>query len=160
MGSQKNKQRDILLNGPIIRFKDPFINYNYKVEIDGIITMGFSKVSVLSNETEVFPYKEGGLNSKVHKLPSQTSYENITLEHGLSLDNTLSLWREHVLKGNMSDAFKNGSIKVYSQNLLKSTWYFYGAWPSKLTVSELDASGNGAVVVESVELVIESFERV
>ena len=140
---------------------DPFINYRYRVELEGMELMGFSKVSELSNETDLFTYKEGGLNNHEHKLPNTTSYSNIVLEHGLSLDNTLYEWREKVISGNMEEALKNGSIKVYSQNNLTSIWYFYGAWPSKLNISALDASagGSGEVLLESVELVVERFER-
>jgi len=140
---------------------DPFVNYRYRVEIEGIEVMGFSSVSELSNETKTFSYKEGGLNNYEHKLPNGTSYDNITLEHGLSLDNTLYEWREKVIAGNMEEALKNGSIKVYSQNNLTSVWYFYGAWPSKLSISSMNASagGSGAVLLESVELVVERFER-
>ena len=140
---------------------DPFINYRYRVELEGMEMMGFSKVSELSNETDIFTYKEGGLNNHEHKLPNTTSYSNIILEHGLSLDNTLYEWREKVISGNMEEALKNGSIKVYSQNNLTSIWYFYGAWPSKLNISGLDASagGSGEILLESVELVVERFER-
>jgi phage tail-like protein len=140
---------------------DPFVNYRYRVELEGIEMMGFSKITELSNDTNTFSYKEGGLNNYEHKLPNGTTYSNITLEHGLSLDNTLYEWREKVISGNMEEALKNGSIKVYSQNNLTSIWYFYGAWPSKLSISGLDASagGSGEVLLESVELVIERFER-
>ncbi len=140
---------------------DPFINYRYRVELEGMEMMGFSKVSELANETDIFTYKEGGLNNREHKLPNATSYSNIVLEHGLSLDNTLYEWREQVINGNMEEALKNGSIKVYSQNNLTSIWYFYGAWPSKLNISGLDASagGSGEVLLESIELVVERFER-
>ncbi len=140
---------------------DPFINYRYRVELEGMEMMGFSKVSELANETDVFTYKEGGLNNHDHKLPNATSYSNIVLEHGLSLDSTLYEWREQVINGNMEEALRNGSIKVYSQNNLTSIWYFYGAWPSKLNISGLDASagGSGEVLLESVELVVERFER-
>ena len=140
---------------------DPFINFRYVVEIDGIKSMGFSKISELSNETSVFKYKEGGMNSSEHKLPQTTEYSNIVLEHGLSLDNTLYEWRQNVIDGHIDDALKNGYIEVYTKNSLSSIWYFYGAWPSKMTISSLDASasGSGEVIVESVELVVDRFER-
>ncbi|NQY93983.1 MAG: phage tail protein [Campylobacteraceae bacterium] len=151
--SASNKEN----RGPV----DPFVNYRYRVEIEGIEVMGFSSVSELSNETNTFSYKEGGLNNYEHKLPNGTTYANITLEHGLSLDNTLYEWREKVISGNMEEALKNGSIKVYSQNNLTSIWYFYGAWPSKMNISGLNASagGSGAILLESIELVVERFER-
>ena len=137
---------------------DPLINYRYKVEIDGMETLGFSKVSEISDETEVFTYKEGGLNSFTHKLPNGTTCTNITLEHGLSLDDTLYKWREAVISGDIDEALKSGTIKIYSENNASTIWEFHGAWPSKLTISGLDASA-GEVVVESVELVVERLER-
>lgn len=140
---------------------DPFVNFRYVVEIDGIQSMGFSKVSEISNETSVISYREGGLNNFEHKLPDSTTFSNITLEHGLSLNQTLYEWRQDVIDGNFEEAMKDGTIEVYNQNTLASIWYFYAAWPSKLVVSSLDASasGSGEVLIESVELVVESFER-
>ena len=140
---------------------DPFVNFRYVVEIDGIQSMGFSKVSEISNETSVISYREGGLNNFEHKLPDSTTFSNITLEHGLSLNQALYEWRQDVIDGNFEEAMKDGTIEVYNQNTLASIWYFYAAWPSKLVVSSLDASasGSGEVLIESVELVVESFER-
>lgn len=137
---------------------DPLVNYRYKVEIDGMETLGFSKVSEISNETEIFTYKEGGLNSVAHKLPNGSSTSNIVLEHGLGLDDTLYEWREAVINGDLDDALKSGSIKIYSEGEASTIWYFDGAWPCKLTTSSLEANG-GEVVIESVELVVERLER-
>ena len=152
LSSAKNLAADLL--------SDPFINYRYRIEIEGMEMMGFSKVSEFSNETEIKTFKEGGLNNHVHKLTDGTSYANITFEHGLSLDNTLYEWRQEVINGNMLEALRSGSIKLYAQNHLTSIWNFHGAWPSKLVVSGLDAGTTGNdVIIESVELVIERFER-
>jgi len=152
LSSAKNIAADLL--------SDPFINYRYRIEIEGMEMMGFSKVSELSNETKEEEYKEGGLNNRLHKFNDGTKYENITFSHGLSLDNTLYEWRQLVINGHMVEAMKSGAIKVYAQNHLTSIWHFHGAWPRKLTVSGLDAGRNSnEVIIESVELVIERFER-
>lgn len=140
--------------------KDPFINYRFHIEIKGLETLAFSKMSQLENETEVEPYQEGGVNDYTHKFPKATSYTNITLEHGLGLDDLIYDWREKVIEGDMLKALKNGTIKLYDKDKIIDMWHFQGAWPVKLTIAELDASSSGAVLIESVELSIERFERV
>lgn len=141
---------------------DPFINYRFRIEIEGIELMGFNKMSILENETGIETYSEGGQNNIVHKFPKETSYANIVFEHGLSIDNTIYNWREDVIKGEISESIRSGTIKVYNQNFMRSIWHFHGAWPCKLTIDELDASagGGGAVLIEKVELVIERFDRI
>ena len=141
-------------------FEDPFINYRFHIEIEGLDTLGFSKMSQLENVTEIETYLEGGVNDYTHKFPSSTSYTNITLEHGLGLDDLIYDWREQVIQGNMLEALKSGIIRLYDNDEVVDMWYFQGAWPVKLTIAELDARASGDVLIESVELVIERFERV
>jgi phage tail-like protein len=141
--------------------QDPLLNYRFRIEIEGegMESMGFSKMSELSNETKTTPYKEGGLNNRTYYLPEHTEYSTITLEHGLSLDQSLYDWRQDVIDGNMLDALKDGLIKIYREDGEYDIWEFHGAWPSKLVVSGFDATGSGDILVESIELVIERFER-
>ena len=48
---------------------DPFMGYNFLVEIGGVVIGGFSEVSGLSSEIELESYQEGGLNGFVLKFP-------------------------------------------------------------------------------------------
>lgn len=134
------------------------LNYRYRIEIDGIELLGFQEMSELANETEVYEYKEGGLNAYTHKFPTQTSYSNLELKHGLGTDYTLYEWRQQVLDGQMDKAKKNGVIKLYGRNGVSKVWSFSGAWPAKLEIGSFDATASD-VVIESIELVIERFER-
>jgi len=136
----------------------PILSYKYRIEIEGLEVIGFKEMAELSNETEIHEYKEGGLNGYIHKFPSNTSFSNVELKHGLSLDDTFHDWRQLVIDGNMKDAKKNGTIKVYAGTSISKIWSFEGAWLSKLEVSGFDATSND-VLIESVELVIEKFER-
>lgn len=140
--------------------KDPFVNYRFHIEIEGLEALGFSKMSQLENETKIEEYFEGGVNDYSHKFPSTTSYTNITLEHGIGLDDLIYNWRKKVVEGDMLKAQKIGIIRLYNNGKISDMWYFEGAWPVKLTIAELDANNNGAVLIESVELTIERFERV
>jgi phage tail-like protein len=68
---------------------DPYSNFNFRVEIDGIPEGSFSECSGMCSETEVIHYREGG-QFGVRVLPAQTNYSAITLKRGVTAD--LSLW--------------------------------------------------------------------
>ena len=140
-----------------------FLNYSFIVEIDGIEQFGFKQMNELNNETEIIDYKEGGLNAYVHQFPAHTTFSNIVLKHGLGINDALYEWRQFVLDGQMDQAKRNGTIKFYTNgndgSEVTKVWYFYGAWPFKLEISEVDATSSGEVIIESIELVIERFER-
>jgi len=140
-----------------------FLNYQYIIEIDGIESLGFKEMSEFSNETEAYRYAEGGLNGYVHKFPEHTEFSNIELKRGVGIDDTLYDWRQQVIDGEMDQAKRNGTIKFYNfdkdGNEISKVWAFYNAWPSRLEISAFDATGNGEVIIESVSLVVERFER-
>jgi phage tail-like protein len=78
--------------------QDPYGVYNYKVQLKGIISGGFSEVSGLSLQTEVEDFKEGGVNDFVYKLPKGTTYTDLTLKRGL-VDLDLWDWYWDIVKG-------------------------------------------------------------
>ena len=140
-----------------------FLNYQYVIEIEGIESLGFKEMSELSNETAVKTYEEGGLNGYVHKFPEHTEFSNIELKRGIGIDDTLYDWRQQVIDGEMDQAKRNGTIKFYNFDKegheVSKVWAFYNAWPSQLQISASDATGSGEVIIESVSLVVERFER-
>ena len=58
---------------------NPFVNFRFLVEIEGLVVGGFKEVSGLQVETEVENIEEGGVNDYVHKLPKRTNYENTAI---------------------------------------------------------------------------------
>ena len=48
---------------------DPYMSFNFFVEIEGLIVGAFTEVSGLQVETQVHDYQEGGQNEYVHRLP-------------------------------------------------------------------------------------------
>ena len=52
-----------------IRPRDPYQGFNFLIEIEGLLTGGFSEVTGLESEIEVEEYREGGLNQYIHQLP-------------------------------------------------------------------------------------------
>ncbi|KAF5429437.1 virus tail tube protein gp19, partial [Candidatus Methanomarinus sp.] len=71
---------------------DPYMSYRFKVEIDGITSIGASEVIGLQLETETETYEEGGANDFVHILPKRTKYQHIILKRGITDKDDIWNW--------------------------------------------------------------------
>ncbi len=131
------------------RRKDPYGAYNFRVQIEGIIIGGFSEVSGLKIETEVYPIREGGMNAFEHKLPKYTKFSDITLKKGIT-EWDLYDWYQEVINGNIIR--KNGSIILYERGKeTKLVWHFLEAYPVRWEASTFNAAGN-AIATETLVL--------
>jgi phage tail-like protein len=61
---------------------DPYLNFRFRVEIDGIQRVGFMECTGLGWHIEVVEYREAGDPSSVRKLPGKVSYPDIRLKMG------------------------------------------------------------------------------
>ncbi|GAB4324350.1 MAG: phage tail protein [Dehalococcoidia bacterium] len=132
---------------------DPLAGFRFGVEISGVQHAHFTEFSGLQAQTEVFEYKEGGVNSYTHKLPVRTSYSNVTLKWGMTTSRELLDWFDRlVAKGSASLERKDVSIILYdSQHQQALRWNLIGAFPVKWSMPTL-ASANSEVPIESLEL--------
>jgi phage tail-like protein len=132
--------------------RDPYLGFNFLVEIEGLVVGGFSEVSGLQIEVEVQDYREGGLNEYVHRLAGPTRYpSNLVLERGLTDSDMLWRWHQHVTRGVVER--KNGSIVLLdSAREEKWRWNFVGAYPVRWVGPDLRA-GTAEAAVETLELV-------
>lgn len=131
---------------------DPYMSFNFFVEIEGLIVGGFSEVSGLQVETQVHDYQEGGQNEYVHRLPGPARYpSNLILKRGLTDIETLWAWHQDVIAGTIER--KNGTIYLLDRMGVPAMWWdFKEAYPVKWSGPDLKADGN-AVAVETIELV-------
>lgn len=138
--------------------KDPYRNFNFVVEIDGITQAGFSDCSGFGASTDPIEYREGGRNTTTHKMPGQTKYPNIVLKWGLTDSRELYSWYNDVIKGKIRRA--HGSIVAYDVDGVteKVRWNFFNAWPTKWDGPDFSAKGND-VAIETLELAHEGIER-
>lgn len=138
---------------------DPYRNYNFVVEIDGIQQAGFSDCSGFGASTDPIEYREGGKNTTTHKLPGQTKYTNIVLKRGLTDSRDLYDWYNDVIKGKVRRA--HGSIVAYDVDGVteKVRWNFFNAWPTKWDGPDFSAKAND-IAIETLELAHEGIERV
>jgi phage tail-like protein len=130
---------------------DPYKNFNFLVEIDGINVAAFCEVSGLVSTTEVIEYRNGSDRvNTVRKLPGLTKYENIVLRRGVTKDNQLWLWRRAIEQGTPDR--RSGTIVLLDdeRNPVKR-WHFTEGWPAKFDGPDLNAKGND-VAIETLEI--------
>jgi len=136
---------------------DPYRNYNFLVEIDGIAQASFMECSGLDATTEIVEYREGGDNATIRKLPGKTTYSDITLKWGLSDSKEIWAWRKQVIQGTVQR--KNGSIVLQNDaGQEQIRWNFFSAWPSKYDGPDFNAKGND-VSVDTLTVSCERVER-
>jgi phage tail-like protein len=58
---------------------DPYGNFNFLVEIDGITRAAFQEASGFDSSIDIMEHREGGENTTMRKLPAMTKYSNLTL---------------------------------------------------------------------------------
>ena len=83
---------------------DPYKNFRFLVEIDGIVQAGFSECSGFGSNVEVVEYREGGEPSTVRKLPGKISYPDITLKWGVTDSRELYDWHLTAVNGEVRPA--------------------------------------------------------
>lgn len=142
--------------------KDPYRNFRFKLEIEGIIQAGFSEATIPDTTSDVVEYREGNEITTVRKLPGLTKYGNITLKWGVTDSMEIyENWRKLVEQGKMDKARKKNVsiILMDEEGNPAARWNFVNAWPSKYDAPDLTAKGND-VAVETLEIVHEGMTRV
>lgn len=137
--------------------RDPFKNYSFLVEIDGIASSAFKSVSGLAAEAEVIEYREGSDPvSSSRKLPGRVRYPNVRLSRGLTTSRDLWDWWETVVNGTVER--RNVAITLLDDSRTPVLrWLLRDAWVAKFEAPEFDASKN-EVAIESIELAHERLE--
>jgi phage tail-like protein len=141
---------------PTVRY-DPLTAFCFSLEIDGLIEPKqafFKSVSGLKSETEVVPYREGGLNGHTHQLVGATKWPNLVLKRGfVQGDEKLILWRRKwTSHQNKSLKRKRGKIiQLDSRMEPVCHWVFLDGWPCRWEGPELDSS-KSELSVETIEI--------
>ena len=106
---------------------DPYMAFNFLVEIEGLVVGGFNEVTGLQVETEVHEYREGGKNEYVHKFTGPTRYpSNLILKHGLIDIGTLWDWHQEVTNFTTTRPWvtrRNGTIYLLDYQRIPAMWW-------------------------------------
>jgi phage tail-like protein len=136
---------------------DPYRNFNFLVEIDGITQAGFAECTGFGASNDPIEYREGGENTTVRKLPGVTKYSNIVLKWGLTDSRELYDWFRDITQGKVER--KNGSVILLDlDGSEKVRWNFVRGWPTKWDGPDFNAKGTD-VAVETLEIAHEGVER-
>lgn len=135
---------------------DPFAQFNFIVELDGIQVAGFTEVGGIATESDMIEYREGADTPTVRKLPGLLTYTNITLKKGYTTNTELWDWRKTTLDGVTER--RGGSIILLDearQPVLR--WNFVSGWVSKYEGPPLNSTTN-ETAIESIEIAHEGME--
>ena len=136
---------------------DPYKNFNFLVEIDGISVAGFSECTGLRLEVDVIEYRDGGDPSGVRKLPGLSKVGDITLKRGITASKELHDWFQSVRNG-VADRRSGAIVLLDDARKPVVRWRFFNAFPRKWEGPNLDAKGND-VAIETLTLCCENLER-
>lgn len=168
--------------------RDPLRNFKFMVEFVGnqsvaapFANMGFMSVSGMGIQTDMIPYREGGDNTIVRKMPGQSDVSPLTMVGGVfSGDNKNAQyeWFKHVFavqwgSGNtdFDDNFRcNIVVRVLKHPVTR--WSqgggpgqdqagvgvrFYNCWPASIVFNDLNA-GDNSILVANMTVHHEGFD--
>jgi phage tail-like protein len=138
------------------RGPDPSPSFRFHIEIQGVEVARFSECNGIDFETETFDYKEGGLNSRLHRFPGRWKFNNLNLKKGIATDGQpLWDWVQSVVKGANTGEFTTHSVTVtlydVSGQTPLRTWTYQDAYPIKWAATALSADQN-AIAIETLTL--------
>ncbi len=133
---------------------DPYRQFNFLVEIDGVIIGGFSEASGLTAEVDAGDYRDGRPVREVgRKIPGARKAATITLRRGRTQSKKLLDWCQAALKGEKQ--LVSGSIVLLDEaRHVKLRWKFSNGMPVKCQGPDFQATGND-VTIETLELTCE-----
>lgn len=138
----------------------PPVGFHFKVEVLGLAPNDhdarFTEVGGLAAEMGTEEIAEGGENRFTQKFPTRAKYPELVLKRGLLLNSEILNWIRQCLEDLQIEP-KDLDVKLLNEKhepLL--TWHVVKAYPTKWSVSDLNASNN-AVVIESLQLSYQYF---
>ena len=140
--------------------KDPYRQFRFRVEIDGISQAGFSECSFADTTTDAVEYREGDEIPTARKLSGLTKFGNITLKWGITDTMEIYNWRQQIIDTGAEGARRNMSIILIDEaGSDTARWDITRAWPTKYDPPDFSAKGN-EVAIETLEIIHEGFKRV
>jgi len=143
--------------------KNPYSNFNFIVEFDGVEVAAFTEVSGLDSENTPIEYREGAdATAAPRPLPGGEKYPPGQRKRGITGSLALWEWRKEVRDGGTTFApARTVTVKLlgetHDRNTPAMTWTLTRAWPTKLTGPSLSAKGND-YAVEQLDLVHERLD--
>jgi len=133
---------------------DVIASFRFTVEIDGQRIGAFTECDLPSFEIETEQVKDGGNNNYIHNIPGRGKPSNLTLKHGLVLNDKLLAWAYGSMMNALPATEMYRSVGVVVCNVNGKPIYRFDlerAFPIKWSGPSLRA-GENAVAIETLEL--------
>lgn len=138
----------------------PPLGFHFRVEVFDLDRVAddlrFTEVGGLAVEVGSEEVPEGGENRFTQRYPLRPKYAELTLKRGLLPKSAVADWALRCIE-NLQIEPKNLDVTLLNENHEPlMVWHVIGAWPTKWSVSDLNATAN-AFVVESMQLAYQRF---
>ena len=137
----------------------PPVGFHFRVEVLGLgdsQDVRFKQVKGLAVEFDGEDVAEGGQNRWLQKFPVRTKYSEVTLVRGLAVGSGLIHWARTCLE-DFDIEPRDVDVQLLDEERKPLvTWHLYGAYPTKWSVSDLDAMAN-SVSIETLKLYFRYF---
>ena len=128
---------------------DPVGELRFTLKLPGVDIGRFRECTGLAAEIEVKDYNEGGVNDRVHKLPTRMKYPNLVLKRGVTYEDALLKW---LWKTQRETQRINVTVSLMGPDgQAVRSWVFNEAFPIKWTGPRIAAAG-GEMAVETLEI--------
>ena len=144
---------------PVERIEQPYMQFNFVVEIDGTAVAGFQEVSGIGTEVTTTEYRVGtDPDNNVRKLSGLNKVSDVTLKRGIMGTAFMFSWIDEVRTGKPG-ALKSMRILLRSEDRSNEqpvmSWGLKNARAIKLTYGPLNAKGSDVAMEE----VVVAYER-
>jgi phage tail-like protein len=127
----------------------------FSFELDGTTIGFFTSCTGLSSEVDVIEQTqitEAGKKVTVKQPGPSRTYSEVVLKRGFTTDTALNEWFDETVDAAGPVTRKTGSIVILSRDLTEiARFNMEGAFPSKLSISDLNA-GSGEAMVEELTI--------
>lgn len=138
----------------------PPAGFHFRVEVLGLPPndndIRFTEVSGLSFEMATEEVAEGGENRFLQKYPVRAKYPELVLKRGLLVSSEVLEWIEQCIQDFDIEPRDVDVTLLDEEHEPLLTWHVIKAYPTKWTVSDLNAANN-AVVIETLQLAYQYF---
>ncbi|WP_168120988.1 phage tail protein [Paenibacillus sp. HB172176] len=136
---------------------DPYRNFRFRVEVEGLEQAGFSEVSGFEATFDVIEYREGDELITPRKLPGLVKYGNITLKWGTTESMELYEWLQECVEGTIERKTIT-IIALDEEGSDVATWQVIESWPVKYSAPTFNGVGT-EVALEFIEFAHEGLTR-
>jgi phage tail-like protein len=138
----------------------PPVGFHFKVEFldlpPNANDVRFTEVGGLSVEMGTEEVLEGGQNRFIQKYPTRPKYPELVLKRGLLLNSEVWNWLRACIEDYDITPQEVDVKLLNAAHEPLMTWHLVGAYPTKWSVSDMNASAN-AVVIETLQLFYQYF---